>query len=205
MPPQTKKRKTDRWRELKREAMLDAALVRITAEGPDGFTVEGVAEQAGVAKGTIYLYFASKQQLVAEAIAHALDPLVEEVVGLLGSDAGLEERLRGMARANFAFFDDQRELFRAHLTGPYFPQTQTGRLHERGYRTVLQHTTRCFEAAMEAGAFRRFDPGLAASVWLESLTAFILRRLRDDDWTPVAEEAETLLALFLHGIAVPAD
>lgn len=205
MPDRSKKTGSTRWRRLKREAMLEAALERIASDGPEALTIEAVAEQAGVAKGTIYLYFESKQQLVSEAIAHALDPLVEEVVALLRSDLAVEEKLRRMALANLAFFDEERELFRLHLSGPYFPRSQSGRLHERGYRTVLEETTRVVGEAVGAGAFRRFDPGIVAAVWLESLTAVILRRLRAEDLAPAGEEADALLALFLHGVAKPGD
>ena len=201
MPAEPTKSRSDRWRELKRESLLDAALVRIAAEGIDAFTMESVAEEAGVAKGTIYLYFESKRELVEEAIAYSLDPLVERVVSMLSSDAAPIDKLRGMATANLEHFDEQRHLFRVHLDGPYFPHTQAGRLRERGYRTVLAHTTRVIEEAIAERCFRPVDSAIASAVWMESLVAVILRRLRGDDCEPVADAVDTLVDLFLHGAA----
>ena len=201
----TRKRKGARWRELKREVLLDAALVRITAEGLDAFTMEGVAEEAGVAKGTIYLYFDSKRELIEEAIAHGLDPLVCQVGRIMESDAEPVEKLRRMATANLEYFDERRKLFRIHLDGPYFPHTQSRRLQEKGYRKVLGHTARVLADGVETGALRAADPGIAAAMWLEALTTFILRRLREDGRPPIAEEVEAMLDLFLHGFAAPAS
>ena len=201
MSAQKAKSKSPRSRELKREVLLEAALERIASEGLGSFTMEGVAEEAGVAKGTIYLYFESKRELVEEAIAHSLEPLVLRVERIMESDAEPTDKLRRMAEANLEFFDAQRQLFRTHVQGPYFPQTQTGRLRERGYRTVLGHTTRVVREAIDAGLFRAVDPALAAAIWLESLTAFILRRLREEERGPIPAQVETLLDVFLHGFA----
>lgn len=195
------KSKSPRSRELKREVLLEAALERIASEGLGSFTMEGVAEQAGVAKGTIYLYFESKRELVEEAIAHSIEPLVLRVEAIMESDAEPADKLRRMAEANLEFFDEQRQLFRTHVQGPYFPQTQTGRLRERGYRTVLGHTTRVVREGIGAGLFRAVDPALAAAIWLEALTAFILRRLREEERGPIPAQVETLLDVFLHGFA----
>lgn len=204
MPAEPTKSRSDRWRELKRESLLDAALLRIAADGVDAFTMESVAEEAGVAKGTIYLYFESKRELVEEAIAHSLEPLVDRVVGILSSDAAPADKLRGMAAANLEHFDDQRHLFRVHLDGPYFPHTQAGRLRERGYRDVLASTTRVIEEGIAEKTFRAVDATLASAVWLESLVAVILRRLRAERSSAIASEVETMLDLFLHGVAAPA-
>lgn len=201
MPAGNSKSKSTRWRELKREVLLEAALERIASEGLGSFTMEGVADQAGVAKGTIYLYFDSKRELVEEAIAHSLVPVIERVTEIMESDSAPTDKLRRMAEANLEFFDAQRQLFKTHVEGPYFPQTQTGRLRERGYRTVLGHTTRVIREAIEQGVFRSVDPALGAAIWLESLTAFILRRLREEDRAPISDDAETLLDVFLNGLA----
>lgn len=204
MPANETKDKSGRWRTLKREALLDAALVRIAADGIDAFTMEGVAEEAGVAKGTIYLYFDSKRRLVEAAIAYSLDPLVDRVTRIMQSGTEPAVKLSRMAEANLEYFDEHRELFRVHLEGPYFPHTQAGRLHEEGYRTVLGHTIAVLREAIETGVFRAFDPAIAAAIWLESLTAFILRRLREEDRDSISSDVEALLDLFLHGLAGPA-
>jgi AcrR family transcriptional regulator len=201
MPAPTSTSKSARSRELKREVLLEAALERIASEGLGSFTMEGVAEQAGVAKGTIYLYFENKRELVEEAIAHSLEPLVLRVERIMESDAEPADKLRRMAEANLELFDEQRQLFRTYVQGPYFPQTQTGRLRERAYRTVLGHTIRVVREAIDAGLFRAVDPTLAAAIWLESLTAFILRRLREEERGPIPAQVEILLDVFLHGFA----
>ncbi len=48
----------------RREAMITTARTYVQDKGIDGFTMSGLAKAAGVAKGTLYLYFATKEELL---------------------------------------------------------------------------------------------------------------------------------------------
>jgi AcrR family transcriptional regulator len=71
--------------EARREAILAAALDEFTARGYEGARLDDVAKRAGVAKGTIYLYFADKETLFQDLVRS----LVHPVLGML-------EKMRGV-------------------------------------------------------------------------------------------------------------
>lgn len=84
----TRKPATERQRDL-----LAAALERFAADGFDGTSVHDVARQAGVATGTVYLYFPSKEHLLLglraqfhDGLGRVLTELAEELRGRI--DAG---------------------------------------------------------------------------------------------------------------------
>ena len=60
----------------RRDAILDAALDEFSARGFAAARLEDVAKRAGVAKGTIYLYFADKESLFQELIRSMMAPVV---------------------------------------------------------------------------------------------------------------------------------
>jgi AcrR family transcriptional regulator len=60
----------------RREAILSAALDEFSARGFAATRLEDVAKRAGVAKGTIYLYFRDKETLFQELIRSMMSPLV---------------------------------------------------------------------------------------------------------------------------------
>jgi AcrR family transcriptional regulator len=60
----------------RREAILAAALDEFSAQGFAAARLDDVARRAGVAKGTIYLYFEDKETLFQELIRSALSPFV---------------------------------------------------------------------------------------------------------------------------------
>src|ERR1700759_14578 len=64
----------------RRDAILAAALDEFAAQGFAAARLDDVAKRAGVAKGTIYLYFADKETLFQELIRTQLSPVVGGVI-----------------------------------------------------------------------------------------------------------------------------
>src|ERR1700690_1705341 len=79
-------------------------------------TMQEIAEEAGVAKGTIYLYFRDREELVEKTFETAIVELHKQVDAALESDGSFEERLRAMTKAKLAFFNQNREFFRLYHT-----------------------------------------------------------------------------------------
>ncbi|WP_425328703.1 TetR/AcrR family transcriptional regulator [Rhodopseudomonas palustris] len=63
----------------RRAAIVEAALEEFTARGFAATRLDDVAKRAGVAKGTIYLYFADKETLFQELLRFSLLPLIGEL------------------------------------------------------------------------------------------------------------------------------
>src|SRR5262249_33670054 len=86
-------------RAAKREAIRTAALDEFSAKGDASTRPDDVARRAGVAKGTIYLYFADKEALFQELVRSTLSPVVGGVEqGRFGDMPlpALAERIVGM-------------------------------------------------------------------------------------------------------------
>lgn len=78
------KREATKWRN--RRAIVDAA-AQLTAEhGIDGFTVEALAERAGVSRRTIFNHFSSADEAIFASFAGNLDQLYEQVGSALGTE-----------------------------------------------------------------------------------------------------------------------
>ena len=160
----------------RRDAILAAALDEFSARGFVATRLDDVARRAGIAKGTIYLYFRDKETLFIELIRSSLVPLV----------AGLEAAPRELPLRVFAerfielfvkeiYGTRRRDVLRLVITeGPRFPQ-----LAEVYYREVIKRAVAAVRAivqhAIERGeikgdALKRFPqllvaPGLVAIIW----------------------------------------
>ena len=66
----------------RREAILSAALEEFSVQGFAAARLDDVAKRAGVAKGTIYLYFADKEALFQELARSMLSPVIGHLEGL---------------------------------------------------------------------------------------------------------------------------
>src|SRR5262245_6994509 len=68
--------------QARRQAILDAALTVFAAQGFEAARLDDVAARAGVAKGTLYLYFKDKEALFEEVVRSAISPILERMNGL---------------------------------------------------------------------------------------------------------------------------
>lgn len=184
-----------------RSELVDAVLDLIRGGGLEDLTMAGVAREVGVAKGTVYLYFDSKEELIGAALSAALEPLVKQVEALLDSDLPADEKLEAMARANLEYFDEHRMLFQVFMHERYLIQTEPERLEDTVFQSIHSRTTRTLEEGAAKGLFRAVDAPLTASIWIESLTAVILHRLNATAPAPREHDLEQLTSLFLAGLA----
>src|SRR5438445_8706633 len=78
-------------RDERRAAILAAALEEFAARGFAAARLDDVARRAGVAKGTIYLYFRDKESLFRELVRTALSPLASAITAAARSDLTARE------------------------------------------------------------------------------------------------------------------
>jgi AcrR family transcriptional regulator len=95
----------------RREQLLDAAQAVLLSKGLRSTTVADVAETAGVAKGTTYLYFDSKDALLAGLRARYLERFVAALQS--APDAPAEARLTTFVEGMYRVATEQRALHHA--------------------------------------------------------------------------------------------
>jgi TetR/AcrR family fatty acid metabolism transcriptional regulator len=83
-------------REEVREAILDAADRLLAHYGYRKMTVEDIAREAGIGKGTVYLHFPSKEEVVLSRVDRMVERLKERLWAVARSDADAAIRLRLM-------------------------------------------------------------------------------------------------------------
>lgn len=88
-------------KERKRRKLIRAATELFAAQGYRKTSVDEVAQRAGVAKGTVYLYFATKGELLLGAIIEEKKQYLSELRPMFDPDLDPRERLKMWLRAVF--------------------------------------------------------------------------------------------------------
>jgi TetR/AcrR family fatty acid metabolism transcriptional regulator len=90
---------------------LDAAVVEIAGHGYHRTTVSAIARRAGVADGTIYLYFKSKEDVLVSIFERAMQRFNEEAQRIVDEGAGDPEKaLRRIVALHLALLGEDRDL-----------------------------------------------------------------------------------------------
>jgi AcrR family transcriptional regulator len=90
-------------KEAVKDAILDATDRLLARFGYRKMTVEDIATEAGIGKGTIYLHFTSKEEVVLSHVDRIVDRLKERLREIARSDASAAERLRLMLLTRVLF------------------------------------------------------------------------------------------------------
>ena len=156
----------------RRTAILDAAASLLVTNGLAGTSVDAVAQQAGIAKGTVYLYFASWSDLLAALRRRYAQGLADRAGSILehadpadpGSVIGAFDRL---AAELLGYVHANQRLYHVLFHEAPGHQDQAGE--------PLRHLAAgLLSEAMDHGALTPTDPGVLARFLLDGLHGAML-------------------------------
>ena len=105
-----------REREGRRNAILKAARRLFFEKGFKSVTVESIARKAELSKGSIYLYYNSKEEIYTQILLIDIDKFHEKISDLPRNSTSASEALVNLAGIYVDFFLNDRELFRILMT-----------------------------------------------------------------------------------------
>lgn len=102
----TSKRK-EREKELRKEAILSAAVEVMLENGLYGLNLDLVAKKAELAKGTLYLYFKSKEEILGSLTTKARKLIFNEFLKINNEDIDPIQKLKKLLYSNYIFSIEQ--------------------------------------------------------------------------------------------------
>ena len=149
-----RRRKAERPHEI-----LEAAFLEFSRNGYATTTLDQIAERAGVTKGTIYVYFESKEQLFISMVRELMKATLDTVQDMFERHDGSTADL---LRAQFSFIyqhlvEDRRrrEVVRMLISeASRFPEL-ADRYHQDIHRPCLDMLQKAIQRGMDRGEIRR--------------------------------------------------
>lgn len=105
-----------RERENRKNAILKSARKLFFEKGFKPVTVESIARKAELSKGSIYLYYNSKEEIYTQILLNDIDKFHKSISDLLQNPSSASESLMKLANIYVDFFLNDRELFRILMT-----------------------------------------------------------------------------------------
>ncbi len=103
-------------REIRRRDIMKATLRVFSEKGYTPMVLDDVAREAGIAKGTLYLYFKDKEDLFHSTIMSVIEDYAELLERELRDDMPPLEVLELTARSFISYFGKNRDFFNIHIT-----------------------------------------------------------------------------------------
>ncbi len=138
----------------KRRVILDAAIEVFAREGFHGCRVSDVAEEAGVAYGLVYHYFASKEDMLNTLFTERWQLLLDTIVAIDADGAPARQKLRMVASFIIDSYRNEPDLMKVIIVEVTRAANSFGRLHLGKIDEAYALIARIVESGRNEGAFK---------------------------------------------------
>ena len=205
-PTRRRRAVSDEDKSQRRDEIMAAAKEVFARKGFHATTIADIAKQAGLAYGSIYWYFDSKDELFHALMAVEESALRAHVGAALAApggsaeDARAEAQFRAAVQATFEFFEADKATVKLLLRDPYALgerfEKHLGGIYER----FIDDIETFIVAAQERGEMVAAPPRMVAYTLAALVGQLAHRRLSTDDDVTAAQVADFVVALVLDGL-----
>jgi len=151
----------------KKKAIFESTLELIKDHGFQGAPMSQVAKNAGVAAGTIYHYFESKDQLIGELYSYYMNKVIAEVKAALVDNQSYKDGFFKVWSQLLAFYITNPNVlifFEQFVNSPYYIQKYRDKSHERPLYNF-------FQEGIKSGQLKSLKPELLLSLTFGSIVS----------------------------------
>jgi len=197
-------RKEEVLREFRVREILDAACRVVAQHGFQGATIDRVAEGASIAKGTVYLYFHNKDELLKAAVEQGIETFTNQIRAEVTEVKAPLEKLRRFVEASLELSDAHRDFFKTLLLERNFlaasPNHPEAAQMLDLYLAHIHFIEEIIQEGVHAGVLRSHNVEAAAFALNEAIRGCFQQRALGLTARPAAEDADILLDIFFHGV-----
>jgi AcrR family transcriptional regulator len=176
--------------EQRRCSILRAARAVFARQGYADTVVEDIATEAGIAKGTLYLYFPSKEEIYLAALLEEARQLDADSRAAMSAATTWRAKLEAYLQVRLHYFEAHQDFLRIYMT-EFRGRCMLKKQHDGEFVHLLQQgesqLAQMFAAAIARGEIRPIDPELAAAT-VSDLTRGIMERQLRNWGRPVGPE-----------------
>jgi TetR/AcrR family transcriptional regulator, fatty acid metabolism regulator protein len=190
----------------KEKDIIDAAVVVFGRHGYAKAKIHHIADGAGVATGTVYLYFRNKEKLLLRILEQVWEELCGMVVAIHGrTDLDPAEKMHGVIDAVFGhfasnpllarvFINEQQQLIHSHRNAPFM----------RWYEKTLDESEAIIDEGQAKGCFNReISKRFFRQFFFGGIRHIILQWATDPKSISLDDLKKDIKTAMLSGIAIP--
>jgi TetR/AcrR family fatty acid metabolism transcriptional regulator len=185
----------------KREAILGAATSVFAEKGFFNSKVADIAKAAGVADGTVYLYFKNKDDVLHSIFDRAMDKFIAEGRSELAKLDTADEKLRRIAELHLERLSADRDMaivFQVELRGSIKFMQEFSAAGFAEYLDIIRAT---IEEGQKSGAFRSdLKPIVVAKMFYGAIDEMVTNWILSSKKYPLVPMADEVLKIFFGGL-----
>ena len=200
------KTKKDVVAEFRTSGILEAARKVFAKRGFHEATVDDIADAAGVAKGTVYLYYQSKRDVYFAALKFGIAQMYSLLVQELKKVSTPEEKLKALIASKLAYFDENRDFFKIYYSElGNIPSAHPGGIDSE-LKALYQEQARLVEAILKEGVRKKVLRNLrteqTAFAISDIIRGVVTHRILGWSKSKISQDVDFIFDMIWKGIAV---
>lgn len=203
MPDPVRRTRKEVLSEWRHQEVLEAARRIFARLGYAATNVEDIAREAGMAKGTVYLYFKSKEEVFAAVLANDLECLTGKTIEDMSAAQTFEDRLAVYLNLKVAYLRHNRDFLRIYFDEFGSRGSRSALVSEvidKLFWRAMDFMRQCLEQAIAEGELRAIPVEPAAFAIFDLARGFAERHLRGWSHLSLEEDAAFTHTLILKGL-----
>ncbi len=185
---------------MMREAVYEGAVAVLTEYGLNGTTMDRVAAAAGMAKGSLYNHFRSKQELLEFVYDRAVAPMQEALAEIVKDRLSATEKLASISRLWREYLVKHHAVFE-FLINDHAARGLLRGSEQTARASGIKQITAIIKRGIEEGEFRPVDATAAADMFVSAAIGMVEHEFAAGTSRPVDEAVDALMGVFLHGLS----
>lgn len=182
-----------------KRAIFQAAVKIFSKYGYEGATMDGIAANAGVAKGTLYYHFKSKQEIFEYIITKGINMIREEVEEAVNAEKTYISRLRELCRIQLNTIYKNGDFFKVIMSQLWGQHITNLQLRD-AIGNYIEFIEKNLKEAMESGEVRKGESKFMAYTFFGVLCSAAGYELINKDIKDVDEVIDNLITYTIEGI-----
>ena len=187
----------------KKRLALEAAATVFAHKGYHGATTEDIAQELGIKQGSLYYYFATKEEALRQVCEYGFESYVAQMQKIFARKEPFAAKFYAIVSSHLSRYRQQSNALKVHNDQRlYLPKDKRDRIKELGtaYRECLELTLR--EGISEGVIREETDVHFVAYSVIGICNAWGLNLVRDDQ-LDIISVIDQCVDLILRGICVP--
>jgi AcrR family transcriptional regulator len=188
---------------FRRREILKAARAIFVEYGFEDTTMERIAERAGISKGTIYIYFKNKSDLLIQAVAEVLDAVYKMGEGILAKEMLPLNKIKLWISEVMNYFEQNRSFFRIlqNIRGEFYIEKVEEKIKEL-HRPIEIYALagRILEDGIRQGKLIDASPVRIGAILVKMVEGILICRINEERETPISDDVELAYQAFINGV-----
>lgn len=181
--------------EFRCKSILAAARAVFARKSFAAALMDDIAEEAGIAKGTVYLYFRSKEEIFLAALLEDLERFHEQTLQAVKQAQGARQKLQAFIEVCLENSRTHRDFLRIFVSEFYRPKALT-KLRRRRLRLIAS----ILESGIQAGEVKPINVTAAAAACFDIMRGMLERQLLGESNHSPEQDLEFTLDLIWTGV-----